>query len=110
MQRVRADRRLRRLANLRFAHPVRSSHSHFVKVSGLRWLSMMLLVEIPWAKKVWGLPFLTVLAPSERYHKQQQHRHKKLTDWARQIILQTKRWLPERSLVIVAQRVCAERR
>lgn len=85
-----------------YRDPVRSSHSHFVKVSGLRWLSMMLLVEIPWAKKVWGLPFLTVLAPSERYYKQQQHRHKKLTDWARQIILQTKRWLPERSLVIVA--------
>jgi hypothetical protein len=85
-----------------YRDPVRSSHSHFVKVSGLRWLSMMLLVEIPWAKKVWGLPFLTVLAPSERYHKQQQYRHKKLTDWARQMVLQTKRWLPERSLVIVA--------
>lgn len=85
-----------------YRDPVRSSHGHFVKVSGLRWLSMMLLVEIPWAKRVWALPFLTVLAPSERYHQQRQHRHKKLTDWARQIILQTKRWLPERSLVIVA--------
>ena len=85
-----------------YRDPVRSSHSHFVKVSGLRWLSMMLLVEIPWAKKVWGLPFFTVLAPSERYHQQQQHRHKKLTDWARQMILQTKRWLPKKSLVIVA--------
>ena len=101
MQRVRADRRLRRLANLRFAHPVRSSHSHFVKVSGLRWLSMMLLVEIPWAKKVWALPFFTVLAPSERYHQQRQHRHKKLTDWARQMTLQVKRWLPNRELVVV---------
>jgi hypothetical protein len=29
-----------------YRDPVRSSHSHFVKVSGLRWLSMMLLVEI----------------------------------------------------------------
>lgn len=85
-----------------YRDPVRSSHSHFVKVSGLRWLSMMLLVEIPWAKRVWGLPFLTVLAPSERYHQQLEHRHKKLTDWARQMILQLKRWLPNRDLVIVA--------
>lgn len=85
-----------------YRDPVRSSHSHFVKVSGLRWLSMMLLVEIPWAKKVWGLPFLTVLAPSERYHQEQQRRHKKLTDWARQMILQVKRWLPRRELVLVA--------
>lgn len=85
-----------------YRDPVRSSHSHFVKVSGLRWLSMMLLVEIPWAKKVWGLPFLTVLAPSERYHQEQQRRHKKLTDWARQMILQVRRWLPRRELVVVA--------
>jgi hypothetical protein len=84
-----------------YRDPVRSSHSHFVKVSGLRWLSMMLLVEIPWAKKVWGLPFLTVLAPSERYHQKLEHRHKKLTDWARQMTLQVKRWLPRRELVIV---------
>ena len=36
---------------------VRSSHSHFVKVSALRWLSMMLIVEIPWAKKYGGCLF-----------------------------------------------------
>ncbi|AFZ35992.1 hypothetical protein Sta7437_2458 [Stanieria cyanosphaera PCC 7437] len=85
-----------------YRDPVRSSHSHFVKVSGLRWLSMMLLVEIPWAKKVWGLPFFTTLAPSERYHQQLQHRHKKLTDWARQMIFQVRRWLWNRELVVVA--------
>jgi len=49
-----------------YRDPVRSSHSHFVKASGLRWLSLMLLAPIPWAKRVWALPFLTVLAPSER--------------------------------------------
>jgi hypothetical protein len=51
-----------------YRDPVRSSHSHFVKASGLRWLSLMLLVPIPWAQRVWALPFLTVLAPSERYY------------------------------------------
>ena len=49
-----------------YRDPVRSSRSHFVKASGLRWLSAMLLVRIPWAEKVWALPFLTELAPSER--------------------------------------------
>jgi len=33
-----------------YRDPVRSSHGHFVKASGLRWLSLMLLVPIPWAK------------------------------------------------------------
>lgn len=66
-----------------YRDPVRSSHSHFVKASGLRWLSLMLLAPIPWAKRVWALPFLTVLAPSERYYEGRKRGHKKLTDWAR---------------------------
>jgi DDE superfamily endonuclease len=53
-----------------YRDPVPSSHRHFVKASGLRWLCLMLLVPIPWAGRVWALPFLTVLAPSERYHQQ----------------------------------------
>jgi hypothetical protein len=36
-----------------YRDPVRSSHGHFVKASGLRWLSVMLLPDIPWAGRVW---------------------------------------------------------
>jgi len=82
--------------------PVRSSHSHFVKASGLSWLCLMLMVPIPWAGQVWALPFLTVLAPSERYHQERGQPHKKLTDWARQMLLQVRRWCPKRALVVVA--------
>ena len=81
---------------------VRSSRSHFVKCSGLRWICLMLLVPIHWANRVWALPFLTVLMPSKRYHQAKGKSHKKLTDWARQMILQLKRWLPGRSILIVA--------
>lgn len=85
-----------------YRDPVRSSHSHFVKVSGLRWLCMMLLVPIPWAMRVWALPFLTALCPSERYHERQGKRHKTLTDWSRQMVKHVARWLPGRQIVIVA--------
>jgi hypothetical protein len=85
-----------------YRDPVRSSHSHFVKVSGLRWLCMMLLVPIPWAVRVWALPFLTALCPSQRCHDSQGKRHKKLTDWARQMLKQVRRWLPGRHIVVVA--------
>ena len=85
-----------------YRDPVRSSHSHFVKASGLRWLSLMLLTPIPWAQRVWALPFLTALAPSERYYAGKVREHKKLTDWAYQMLLQTRRWLPKRQLVVVA--------
>ena len=85
-----------------YRDPVRSSHGHFVKASGLRWLCVMLLAPVPWAGCVWALPFLTVLAPSERYAAAHGQRHKKLTDWARQVLLQTARWLPGRRVVAVA--------
>jgi hypothetical protein len=85
-----------------YRDPVRSSHSHFVKASGLRWLSLMLTVRIGWAEKIWALPVLTCLCPSERYYKDRRRPHKKLTTWARQMLLQVKRWLPEREIVVVA--------
>jgi DDE superfamily endonuclease len=85
-----------------YRDPVRSSHGHFVKASGLRWLSLMAVVPVPWTMRRWALPFLTVLAPSERWSKQNGRRHKKLTDWARQAILQAKRWLPGRRIIVVA--------
>ena len=84
-----------------YRDPVRSSHGHFVKASGLRWLSLMLLAPIPWAGRVWALPFLTALAPSERYCQERGRQHKKLTDWARQLVLQARRWLPGCQLVVV---------
>ena len=85
-----------------YRDPVRSSKEFFVKTSGLRWICLMLLAPIPWIGRVWALPFLSVLAPSERYHAERQERHKKVTDWARQMILQVRRWLPDRKLVVVA--------
>jgi hypothetical protein len=85
-----------------YRDPVRSSHEHFVKASGLRWICLMLLVPIPWAGRVWALPFLTALAPSERYDQEHGRRHKTLADWARQLLLLVRRWWPDRPLIAVA--------
>ena len=73
-----------------------------MKASGLRWLSFMLLANIPWAQRVWALPFLTLLAPSARYYTKKKRAHKKLTDWARQGVLQLRRWWPQREIIAVA--------
>src|SRR5215203_5657622 len=40
-----------------YRDPVRSTHETFVKSSGLRWVCVMLLVEVPWAARAWALPF-----------------------------------------------------
>ena len=65
-----------------YRDPVRSTHETFVKSSGLRWVCAMLLVEIPWASRAWALPFLSALAPSERYAARRGRRRKKMTEWA----------------------------
>src|SRR5215207_7751358 len=90
-----------------YRDPVRSTHEHFVKSRGLRWVCVMLLVEIPWASRVWALPFLSALAPSERYAAKRGKRHKKITEWAWQLLLQVRRWYPEREIVAVADRAYA---
>jgi hypothetical protein len=73
-----------------------------VKTSGLRWVCLMLLAPISWAQRVWALPFLTVLAPSERYHQALGQRHTQLPNWALWRLFQIRHWLPERVLVVVA--------
>src|SRR5262249_27190850 len=82
--------------------PVRSSHAHMVKASGLRWLGCMLLTPIAWANRVWALPFLTVLCPSERFYAQRGRRHHTLLERAWQSIQLVRRWVPGRELVFVA--------
>ncbi len=67
----------------------------------------MLLADVSWARRVWALPFLTVLAPSRRYHEIRGRRHKTITDGARQMLCLLRRWRPDRDLVVVADRTYA---
>lgn len=80
---------------------VRSTEKHVVRCFGLKWISMMLIVPLPWAKRCWALPFLTVLAPSETYNKEKGRRHKTTIDWTRQMIMQVSRWVANRTIILV---------
>jgi hypothetical protein len=78
-----------------YRDPRLSSRGRFVKTSGPRWICAVLLAPIPWASRVWALPFLLALAYSERYAKDQGKRHKKLTEWAWQLLLLVRLRYPE---------------
>jgi hypothetical protein len=84
-----------------FRDAVRSSKKRVVHSYGLRWVSMMVLVEVPFSGRVWALPFLTVLATSEKTDQAQGRRHKTSIDWIGQMVAQVRRWLPKRPLVLV---------
>ena len=83
---------------------VHSSKTCFQKSSGLRWMCVALLAPVGWAARVWALPFLTALCPSERYgpYVRRGRRHKPLPERARGLLGQVRRWLPQRTLIVVA--------
>ena len=85
-----------------FRDAVRSFRSHTVISSGLRWVSLMWLSNVPFANRTWALPIITALAPPECYHRDQGRRHKTIVDWARQMICQLRHFLPDQPIVVVA--------
>lgn len=84
-----------------FRDPVRSSKKYLVHSFGLRWVSMMLIVAVPWSSRSWALPFLTLNAPSEATNKANGKRHKTSIDWIQQMVCLVRRWLRGRVLVFV---------
>lgn len=95
-------RRGARIAGLGcFRDAARSTQRNKVKSMGLRWLSLMLLTEMPWSRRIWALPFLTVLAPNRATNESDGKRHKTSLDWLEQMITQVRHWLPGRRLVLV---------
>jgi DDE superfamily endonuclease len=78
---------------------VRSTKKHVIHGFGLTWVAMMLVVPVPWARRVWALPCFTVLCwPAA---KNGRHRHKTSVDRVRQMMKQVRRGLPGRRLVVL---------
>lgn len=80
---------------------MRSSHAHGIKVSGLHWLSGLPLSPMPWAQRLWALPFMTVLRPSERFYERRGHRAQAVVKWPWQMLQLVVRWLPGREVGFV---------
>jgi hypothetical protein len=78
---------------------VRSSRGHLVRCFGLKWIVLTVLVPVPWSQRVWALPLLTTLSWPEGSGRRTGH--KTSLDWTRQMVVQVRRWLPERELILV---------
>ncbi len=80
---------------------VRSSRGFLVRCFGLKWVAMMVVTKLPWSARIFALPFLTVLAPSQKANRARNKRHKTSVDWARQMCFQLRRWLPDMPIRLV---------
>ena len=78
---------------------VRSSRGHLVRCFGLKWIVLTVLVPVPWSQRVWALPLLTTLSWPEGAGRRPGH--KTSLGWTRQMVVQVRRWLPERELILV---------
>jgi len=78
---------------------VKSSKGFLVKCFGLKWITVMVLTKFPWTGRIFALPFLTVLAPSEKANERSGKTHKTTIDWAIQIVMQIRRWLPDQVII-----------
>jgi len=85
----------------RFRDPVRSGAGNPVLSQGIRWLSVALLVPVPWSRRLWACPFLTVpvLAPATSAKLGTPHRT--AIDRAQTLIRLVRRWQPGRDLVLI---------
>ena len=81
---------------------VRSSRSFCAKTAGLRWLSLQVVVRPGFARRTWGLPFLTILSRSEQVDARRQRRPQTLPETATWAMRLVARWCPGRRLVMVA--------
>jgi len=72
---------------------VRSSESCVIKCFGLKWVCATILIQPPWCRRPWALPYLTVLAPSKKANQATGKKHKTCIDIACQVVLSTTRWL-----------------
>jgi hypothetical protein len=70
-------------------------------------MSLMLLTPIPWAQRIWALPVMTALSPSERYYQQRRRRPKTLLERRAPMLKLLRRWLPQRQLVGVGDSASA---
>lgn len=78
----------------------RSTQKLVIKCFGLKWVCLMLIVSLPWCKRPWALPFMTILAPSKKANKARNRKHKTSIDWTILAIRVISRWL-KRAFILI---------
>ena len=84
-----------------FKDPIQSNHGRVVTSTGLRWMPVMLLTQVPFIGRIFALSFLTILVPSEKRQKELGKRHRSPQRRASQVICLLRRWFRHSKLRLV---------
>jgi hypothetical protein len=80
---------------------LRSSRDHKVFCWGHKWVTLAILVPIPFARGSWALPISTALSLPKKLCRAQKRRYKTVPDLARQMIASLIHAFPERKFMFV---------
>src|SRR5438477_1850894 len=80
---------------------LQSSKGQSVSASGLRWVVIMLVVQVPWTRREWALPFFSVLCTTPKVSEQLGKPHKTVGEIAQQMVMVVRRWLPDMPITLV---------
>ncbi len=81
---------------------VRSSHSHTVWKWGHKWGSLAILVPIPFIRRGWALPVLSVLYRPADLNRAEGRRHRTPPALVRQMMAALLHWFPQRKFILLA--------
>ncbi len=81
--------------------PTHSSGSRVTKAQGIRWLSIQILVPVPWSKRRWSLPFMTVPAPSKKTCEKLGVKHQSCVELTCILIGIIRRWNPRQEMYLI---------
>jgi hypothetical protein len=81
---------------------VRSSHSHTVWKWGHKWVTLAILVPLPFVRRRWALPVLSALYRPEDLNRAEGRRHRTPPALVRQLVAALMHWFPERKFILVA--------
>lgn len=84
-----------------FRDAVRSTGSKVTFAMGIRWCCVCILVEVPWCRRPWALPFLVIPTLSNKLCEKLGKQHRGPVFWAQWALLRVRRWHPDRAVVLV---------
>jgi hypothetical protein len=85
-----------------FRDPVLSTEAHPTLSFGIRWVCLCVLVDVPWSRRPWALPFMAVPALSEKRAHQLGKRYRSPSQWAAKMLDRVRRWYPDREVELLA--------
>ena len=95
-------RRGRRLAwKGRFHDAARSQSGHVITSDGIHWVCVMLLTPVPWCRRRWALPFLTIPTFTPAISAKLGKPHRTAPERTEVLVRLIRRWQPQRTIHLV---------